>query len=107
MEMYCPNCMELVGAARCPKCGERRLREPKPDDLVLLASKDAIWAGVAGEILDDNGIEYLKKSLLGAAIQLYVGSGADVWSFYVRYSDLARARGLLDEFFTPPPDLEL
>ena len=104
--LYCEKCRRLCcdGADRCPECRSKKLREPQNGDAVYLITKEPIWAGALAELLDKNGIPYLKKGALGEGMDTYVGYGLEVYSFYVPLQFHDAAKQLCDDIFTEVTD---
>lgn len=97
--MYCPDCNRIVHAEKCPGCGRRDLRLPRPDDFCFLSEPDPLWAQAMEDILTDNGIEYIAKKLHGAAIMVKTGIPQRI-RFFVRHRDLPQAQELEKAFFS-------
>ena len=105
--LYCSKCMKLTDELRCPVCRNRRLAEPKTNDPVFLIDKSSIWAGMISDVLETNGIPFVKKIAFGDGItDAILGYGSEIFSFYVPYSALEAARDLIDPLFTPVDDDE-
>lgn len=104
--LYCEKCRKLTNepAARCPACKSKKLREPQPGDAVFLAEKEPIWAGALAELLDKNGIPYLREGALGDGMDTFIGYGLEIYSFYVPYQEYDRAVQLCEDIFTGVTD---
>ena len=65
--LYCQKCRRLCpdDISRCPYCRSKKLRKPQTGDAVYLITKEPIWAGALSELLDKNGIPYLKDGDAG------------------------------------------
>jgi len=97
--MYCEKCEQVVDNSRCPICGNRKLREPLPEDLCYIAEKDALWTPALADLLEQNEIFFKTRKLLGAGLAMKVGPIFERTSFYVRYEDLERAQDIVSTFF--------
>lgn len=73
---------------------------PKGEDVCLLTEKDAIWAGMLADVLTQNGVPFVKESVLGAGMALRAGPMMDTIRFYVPRSQLAAAQELVSELFS-------
>ena len=69
------------------------------DDLCFLTEKESIWSGMLEDVLRQNGIAFVTKSSLGAAIATSVGHYMENIRFYVASGDLQRASELVSELF--------
>ena len=93
---YCENCNLTVEAARCPLCGSRRLREPRPDDLCFLVRRDQMLSEITKQVLADNQVPYIIRNDLGAGMAMILGSYLEKDCFFVPYEHLPQARELMD-----------
>ena len=100
--MFCPNCNLLVSQSRCPVCSSRNLRQPQPEDYCFLCEKEVIWSAPLSDLLDQNRIPYVTKSVLGAGLAAKMGPALERTRFYVPYGHLEDARRLEEEFFSQP-----
>ena len=97
--MYCEKCKHVFDGERCPNCRKGRVRPVRPDDPCFLAEKGSPLSGMLEDVLRQNGIPFLTGGRLGAGLSTYVGTILEVTRFYVRWSDLERARGIVEELF--------
>ncbi|MEG1808556.1 MAG: hypothetical protein RR244_01775 [Oscillospiraceae bacterium] len=98
---YCENCCK----ARCgERCGRKKLREIRNNDPVFLTEKEFFTAGIFEGALGEAEIPFMKSGMLGAGMTSYFGVGNEVYSFYVRYDDCARAKELEHELFDAMAD---
>ena len=115
--LYCELCMILVEAYenKCPECRHKKLRPPKDNDPVYLLSKEVLWSGGIEEVLKENGIPCMKKSLRGSAFSIIFGQFGDLIRFYVPFAALEKSKELLAGFMGEddledtehPEDIEL
>lgn len=100
--MYCEKCSRVYDGAEavCPVCGSRKVRYPRVDDLCFLVEKTMPWGEMLAGVLENNGIRFLKKPVLGAGLSLNLGRGQERWRIYVPYSQLDKAREILDTMFS-------
>ena len=68
------------------------------NDFVLLAEKEAMWAGVLEEVLKDNGIAYAAVPVFGAGLALKTGM-QERFRIFVPADRMAEAEELLHELF--------
>ena len=67
-------------------------------DFELLAEKEAMWARMLMEVLQDNGVPCVSMPVLGAGFVLK--TGIQEWlRVYVPGEFMVQARALLDELF--------
>lgn len=104
--MYCERCNRLVYAEKCPGCGRRSLRLPMPEDFCFLTEPEFLWTQALRDILTDNGIEFLERSIYGAAQVKRTGIPERV-RFFVRYRDHGRATELNEAFFSASFELDM
>ena len=98
--MYCEKCNRIIDTLPCPACKGRKARDPMPDDPCFLTEQDFLPAGVLEDILNQNGIPFLKKSVMGAGLAIKVGPMLDRSRFYVAYELLPRAQEIVEELFS-------
>ena len=99
--MYCEKCRRIVQDDRCPACGSRKVREPRPDDLCLLTEQDYLSSGILEDLLKQNRIPFLVKNVMGAGLAIKVGPMLDRSRFYVACSQLENAQAVMEELFSP------
>ena len=97
--MYCERCSQIVTEERCPFCKGRKLREPGPKDPCFVTEQDYLSSGILEDILKQNGIPFLVKSVLGAGLAIRVGPMFERSRFYVPYERLEEAREVAEELF--------
>ena len=97
--LYCSNCQILCANQRCPQCGGKRLREPEANDPVFLLQEGGEQAFLLANILQENGIPFLKAEELGAGVTLRVGAGNENYRFFVPYGALAHCQKLVGGVF--------
>ena len=99
--LYCEGCGLLYDGEKCPWCRRRNGRAPEADDLCFLTERGQIESDMLGDILEQNGIPCLKKSVSGAGIAMYTGLMLESFKIFVKYSDYDRAGEIAEAFFTP------
>lgn len=99
--LYCKDCKTAASKSPCPRCGCEKLREIEETDLVFLAVKDVVFAGMLEDVLTDNGIPYKSKGMLGAGLSVKLGTVLERYVFYVPYSAYEKASALVEELFPP------
>ena len=102
--MYCEKCCRITEEARCPVCGSRKLREPKPKDPCFLTEQDFVSSGILEDMLKQNGIPYLIKNVLGAGLAIKVGPMLERSRFYVSYERLQEAGAIAEDLFSAAAD---
>ena len=102
--MYCERCLTLFDgpATVCPACGKRSIREAQHSDFCFLAEKNALWGPVLADVLQQNGIRFRQRSMLGAGLTSTIGANLEQFRFYVPYEQFAAAQEVLDSLFAPP-----
>jgi len=98
--MYCPNCFLLVNDKKCPVCGSKNLREPVSDDYCFLVEKELIWASALEDLLNDNGIPFVTRNVLGAGLAAKIGPAMERKRFFVPYAHYSTAKALEEDFFS-------
>ena len=88
-----------VDETKCPECRHKKLRKPKDNDPAYLLSKEMLWSGGIEDVLRENGIPCLKKSMQGSAFNVIFGQFGDVIKFYVPFAALEKSKELLADFF--------
>lgn len=97
--LYCPNCQLLVPEGeKCSSCGRKKLREPNPDDPVLLITADELKSEMIESVFEENKQVYEERILgLGGPPSVVFGKSAITnKNIYVPYRDIDSAQTLLD-----------
>jgi len=102
--MYCEKCCHIIDADRCPFCRSRKIREPEPKDPCFLTEQDYLIAGIVEDLLQQNSIPFLKKSVMGAGLAVKVGPMLDRIRFYVPFDQLDKAGAVVDDCFSDPQE---
>ena len=97
--MYCEKCRHIFDGERCPNCRKGKVRQVKDDDLCYLTEKGSPWNGMLEDVLRQKGIPFMTGGRLGAGLSTYVGPILEVTRFYVRWSDLEKAREVVAALF--------
>lgn len=94
---YCPKCQVLSSDKTCPSCGGKKLREPLPDDPVLLITADEMKASMIEAALEDHSMPCEERICgLGGPPAVLVGKSAYTnKNIFVPYGKLEAARDLL------------
>lgn len=94
---YCLKCQTLNSEKICPLCGSKKLREPMPDDPVLLITVDESKAETIESAFKDHGLPYEKRicGLDGPSSAPVGGSAYTNKNVFVPYEKLEAARELL------------
>lgn len=105
--MYCEHCgIIFEEQLRCPKCGGHYVRPLREDDPCFVCETSFLWGTVLEDLYRQNGVPFLTRHALGAALSTQVGAVLDRVRFYVRYPMLDKARTIADELFSEPEDDE-
>lgn len=80
------------------------MRQVLPDDPCYLTEKGSPWNGMLEDVLRQNEIPFVTGGRLGAGLSTYVGSVLEVTRFYVRWSDMERAREIVEGLFGAEPE---
>ena len=102
--MYCEKCCRIIDENRCPACGSRKVREPGPHDPCFLTEQGYLQAGMLKDVLEQNGIHYLVRDVMGAGMAIKVGPMLERSRFYVPYEELRSAEDLVGELFAVTGD---
>ncbi len=102
--MYCERCCRIIETDRCPKCKRSKVREPEPKDPCFVAEKDYVSSGILEDVLQQNGIPYLKKDVMGAGLAIKVGPMLERSRFYVPFDQLENAMNVVDSLFSAVPE---
>lgn len=82
---------------------EQRMIEK--EDFRFLTEKDAIWTAPLSDILNDHGICFVTRNVLGAGIAAKVGPILERTSFYVVHTQLEKAQEVLAAYFDEKADM--
>ena len=96
---FCPNCHILVQGDECPVCYREELYTPIDDDFCLLTEQEVVWAGVLEDCLKTNDIPYTVENAVGAWLSSRLGPAFERKRFFVPYSRMEQAQGLVEELF--------
>lgn len=102
--MYCEKCKRIIQEERCPFCKRSTVREAEANDLCLLTERDYISSGMLEDVLQQRGIPFLRKGVMGAGLAIKVGPMLDRSRFYVSFDRLEAAREVADELFGASED---
>lgn len=105
-KLYCENCMRLIAEPVCPRCRNRKLREPEAGDFCMVADIPYLQAEMLKEVYRDNDVPYVDRSVLGAGLTAELGRNVDRVRLYVPYDRLPLAQELFDAFFNSQPIFE-
>lgn len=98
--LYCPSCNLLTNSSSCPSCGSQKVRIPLREDYCRLGEMDVIWKDALADILRQNGIPFVTRSVLGAGLAARIGPALEKIRFYVPYAYLEIAKTLQQGFFS-------
>jgi hypothetical protein len=104
--MYCEKCKRIIQEERCPFCKRSTVREPEANDLCLLTERDYISSGILEDVLQQRGIPFLRKGVMGAGLAIKVGPMLDRSRFYVSFDQLETAMAVTDELFAASEESE-
>ena len=98
--LYCTHCLLLTEERVCPECGSEDLRAPEDGDFCFLTERQALWAGLLADVLKQEGILFVKKSVQGAGLAAKIGPLAERIRFYVPYDRYSAAKELETAVFS-------
>jgi len=101
--LYCEKCGRVFEDGRCPGCNSRKVRAPEPTDTCFLTEQDYVSSGILEDVLQQNGIPFLKKQVMGAGLAIKVGPMLDRSRFYVPYPQLETAEEIVEDLFSVQP----
>lgn len=96
--LYCPKCQLLcLDSEACPSCGTKKLREPEPDDPVLLLTADEIKTEMIEAVFEENNQLYEERVCgLGGPPSVVFGKNANTnYNIFVPFGELESAQTLL------------
>lgn len=96
---YCEKCMLLNEGTECIRCGSRKLRAPQTVDFCFLDEQPHMWADMLRDVLKQNGIPSVARSVLGAGLAMSVGDNLDRHRIFVPYERYEDALSLDRELF--------
>ena len=105
MILYCDNCYITFEGKRCPVCGKKSDRGPLPDDPCFLVEKEQIWGEMLADVLEQSGIPFMKKNVLGAGLALKTGPMRERVRFYVLNGQLPEASEIVEGLFSSPTEI--
>ncbi len=96
--LYCSGCqLSFTGEEKCPSCGNRRIREVRPEDICFLTEAEPIPASTLQDVLKQHQIPVLTSSTVGAGMAMKAGNMFERIKFFVRYEHLEKASALVKE----------
>lgn len=100
MNFYCENCHSVFPeSSTCPLCRKRNVRLPQNDDLCFLCEVRGLMATVVEDVLQQEGLRFIKRPVYGAGISAVTGQFLDSMRFYTVYSEYEKGRELVDAMF--------
>lgn len=100
---YCQKCHLLCTEQRCPKCGNKFLRQPTESDYVFLVEKEYPWSEMLEQALKDEGIAVVTNdAVVGAWITTRLGPRFERSQLFVPYEKLEQAKELVHGLFDAP-----
>ena len=98
--LYCSGCqLSFTGEEKCPSCGNKRIREVRPEDICFLTEAEPIPASTLQDVLKQHQIPALTSSTVGAGMAMKAGNMFERIKFFVRYEHLKKAKELAAELF--------
>ena len=70
-----------------------------PDDICFLTEKELIWSGMLADVLKQNNIPFIQKSVMGAGLAMRAGQMLESVKFYVACKDFDAAQEIVEELF--------
>ena len=97
---YCQKCYILCEGSVCPRCGNKFVRAPEPEDYVFLAEKEYPWCDMLETALKDNGIPVAaNEAVTGAWLTARMGPRFECHQIFVPYKDLEQAGSIMEMLF--------
>ena len=90
---YCERC-HMLSIDRCSKCGGR-LRDPQPNDPMLLMKGDMIHSVIVESLMEAEKIPYSKVGRMGAALAMQTGGMMEEYSIFVPFGAWEVAKALI------------
>ena len=102
--LYCETCGFLYEEGeKCPICRKNKGRPPQDGDPCFLTEKGQIESDMLEDVLRQNGVPCMKKSVSGAGIAMFTGLLLEKFRLFVPYAELEKARDIADELLGGPP----
>ena len=98
--MYCEKCKRIIEGERCPACGSKKVRNPESGDLCFVTEQDYVSSGILEDILQQNGVPFLKKDVMGAGMAIKVGPFLERSRFYVPYERYQEAETIAEDLLS-------
>ena len=103
--LYCLGCqLSFTGEEKCPSCGNKRIREIRPEDICFLTEIRPIPATILQDLLKQEEIPVLTGSTVGAGMAMKAGNLFERIKFFVRYEHLEKAAELAKEILAAPEE---
>ena len=97
---YCKKCYILCEDNPCPRCGNKFVRPPEPEDYVFLTEKDYPWSEVLESALKEEGIPVaVNEAITGAWLTVQLGSRFECHRLFVPYKDWDKANSIMEAIF--------
>ena len=100
MQRYCERCSVPFDGERCPVCGKKSARFAAPEDICFLTEKEQLWGGMLADVLRQENIPFIRKSVMGAGMALKAGPMLERVRFYVYYKQLTEAADIVEGLFS-------
>lgn len=96
--LYCEECRTLTDN-KCPFCGTKKLREPRPSDYCYFTSDNTFGLDALVEVFKDNGIVVTTETQFSPG-DFKRGEMQELLSLYVQYDQISTAVDLTNQFFS-------
>ena len=104
--MYCEKCFRIFEGNHCPVCRRSKVRQPEQNDLCFLTEQDYFTSTILEDLLNQNGIRFLKKEVMGAGLSIKVGPMLERSRFYVLFEQLSSAAAIMEDLFSAAEETE-
>ena len=101
---FCENCNLLVDGERCPKCGNKKVREVQGEDYCFFVDVDAFSCTMLEETLKNNGIDVVCVPFYDRGTTFATAGRANGRHVFVRHKDFENVREIYEELFSSSED---
>lgn len=92
------HCYTPFEGDKCPVCGSLRVRPVEEEDLCLVMTGDAIQTDMLCQVLEEEGIPFLRQSRIGAAMAMLTGRQTEQFDVLTPFRCFEEAREAARDF---------